>query len=62
MKVILLVRDPRGFMYSRSKISWCAWPTCKDPVTACKHLQQDLKAAYQMEKDFPGRIHLMRQA
>ena len=60
LRVVVLIRDPRGFMSSRAKIPWCAHPTCSDPDTACQHLEEDVNAANELKKEFPGRVHLVR--
>ena len=60
LKVILLIRDPRGFLLSRSKLHWCGPPSCSDPKTTCGHLQSDLEAVVTLRKRFPSSVYLMR--
>ena len=60
-KVISLFRDPRGFMNSRSTISWCSKnPICKDPEKVCQLMTNDTRATYQLAKKYPGRVLLIR--
>ena len=54
LKVVVLVRDPRGVMNSRSSMDWCKLRTCSDPYTVCKNLQSDVLAAFELKKKFPG--------
>ena len=54
LKVVVLVRDPRGVMNSRSSMDWCKLQTCSDPFTVCKDLQSDVLAAFQLKKKYPG--------
>jgi hypothetical protein len=54
LKIVVLVRDPRGVMNSRSAMDWCKLKTCHDPATVCKHLQADILAAFELKKNYPG--------
>ena len=58
--MIFLLRDPRGVMNSRSRLSWCAYPSCSDPATACRDLLQDLRTAKASLASHPRRVHLLR--
>ena len=60
LKVIVLVRDPRGVMNSRAAMDWCAKEQCADPKTVCEHLRRDVEAAYALHKEFPDRVRLVR--
>lgn len=60
IKVVVLVRDPRGVMKSRSAMSWCEQPQCANTDVVCKDLKDDYQAAVNLRKKFPGRIHLLR--
>ena len=57
LKIVVLVRDPRGVMNSRSSMDWCKLRTCNDPTTVCKHLQSDVLAALQLKKKYPGELY-----
>ena len=54
LKVVVLVRDPRGVMNSRLSMEWCKDRLCSDPITVCKNLQSDVLAAIRLKKKFPG--------
>ena len=54
LKIVVLVRDPRGFMNSRWKRGWCKYDPCRNPTTACKDLYADVLAAYELKQKFPG--------
>jgi len=60
LKIVVLVRDPRGVMNSRSSMDWCKLRTCSDPLTVCKDLQSDVLAAFELKKKYPDHIHLIR--
>ena len=53
LKVIVLVRDPRAVMLSRSKMLWK-----KDQMhqtdRVCEKLQSDVMAAFELKKKYPG--------
>ena len=55
LKIVVLVRDPRGVMNSRAGMDWCKLPHCIDPATVCRDLQSDILAAYKIKKDHPGK-------
>ena len=54
LKIVVLVRDPRGVMNSRSSMDWCKLKTCSDPYTVCKDLTADVLAALELKKRYPG--------
>ena len=60
LKVIVLVRDPRGVMRSRKSMSWCDRPTCSDVSMVCRDLDRDVNETYKLAKKFPDRIMLLR--
>ena len=60
LKVIVLVRDPRGVMRSRNSMSWCESPVCNDVSKVCRDLNNDVNQAYKLAKQFPGRVLLLR--
>lgn len=60
-RIIYLVRDPRGVINSRiDTVKWCKTADCIDPNYLCKDMDEDLKAAYEMQKAFPGRVYILR--
>jgi hypothetical protein len=43
LKIIYLVRDPRGTLSSRAKLDWCqANPKCREPYQLCAHIEEDI--------------------
>lgn len=63
LKVIVLVRDPRGTYASRhvgQVATWCKAAQCADPSTGCSNLLDDYEDACELEKRFPGRLLLVR--
>ena len=55
LKIVFLVRDPRGVMNSRSSMDWCRQKTCSDAYTVCKDITADILAALQLKKKYPGK-------
>merc|ERR1712029_615688 len=60
LKIVFLVRDPRGVMNSRDSMEWCAKSSCNDPKVLCDNMQDDLLQAIEIKKQFPERVHLVR--
>ena len=60
IKMILLVRDPRGVMKSRENIEWCKYPACSDVSNLCQDLTNDLQAAFKIGQSVPNQIFLLR--
>ncbi|KAK3869553.1 hypothetical protein Pcinc_025137 [Petrolisthes cinctipes] len=61
VRVLLLVRDPRGTIQSRHHRVWCPDnPDCNDPVRLCQDLVDDYKAASILRKQFPHSIRVIR--
>jgi len=61
VKVLLLVRDPRGTIQSRKHRDWCPGnPDCEDPALLCADLVSDYHAVKQLSKQFPGRYKVFR--
>ena len=56
LRVIHLVRDPRGTLQSRMRLSWCTAEVCSDPKTVCSDLMADLRTAEQLQKKYPDRL------
>jgi len=56
VRVLLLIRDPRGTMQSRKHRTWCPGnPDCDDPKMLCQDLVDDFHAFQVLQKEFPGR-------
>ena len=63
LKVLVLVRDPRGTHNSRVSgpvSTWCSSPSCSDPQVWCPHLLADITAAFKLERSYPGTVLLVR--
>ncbi|XP_050719845.1 carbohydrate sulfotransferase 4-like isoform X2 [Eriocheir sinensis] len=61
VRVIYLVRDPRGVINSRTDtVQWCKTSDCIDPHYLCRDMEDDLKAARDLQKSFPGRVYILR--
>ena len=57
MKIILLVRDPRGTITSRRHVKWCPGePTCIEPEKLCNDLEDDYHTAIKFRKLYPDRF------
>lgn len=57
VRVVLLIRDPRGSMQSRKHRVWCPGrPDCDDPSTVCSDMQLDYEAAIELSQRFPQRF------
>ncbi|SPP82354.1 uncharacterized protein LOC117584519 [Drosophila guanche] len=60
VKIMLLIRDPRGIMYSRAKSAWCASsPDCQ-AVNLCSDMASDYKTAMSLMRLFPHRFGVAR--
>jgi len=63
LKVIVLVRDPRGVYNSRSSgavKAWCKKDLCANPEVGCQDLNSDIESAFDLEERFPGKVKLVR--
>ncbi|VEN53774.1 unnamed protein product [Callosobruchus maculatus] len=61
VKVVLLVRDPRGTLQSRKHRDWCpGQPDCDHPNNLCADMVSDYSAAIQLKKRYPDRFRVMR--
>ena len=60
LKVIMLVRDPRGIMRSRDNMDWCDKGSCSDVKIMCQDLYADTIHALELGKKYPDRIILIR--
>lgn len=54
VRILLLIRDPRGALQSRKHRVWCPGNIdCDNPNIACKDMVSDYKAAVVLAKKFP---------
>ena len=63
LKVLFLVRDPRGTYNSRSSSAisnWCTKDQCSDPQVGCKNMADNIDAAFDLERRYPGTVKLVR--
>jgi len=57
VRIVLLVRDPRGTMQSRRHRVWCGGnEDCEDPRLVCQDLQDDYKTAEMLLQKYPSRF------
>ncbi|XP_052837518.1 carbohydrate sulfotransferase 4 isoform X1 [Drosophila gunungcola] len=61
VRIVLLVRDPRGTMQSRRHRVWCGGnEDCEDPRLVCQDLQDDYKTAELLLQKYPSRFRTVR--
>lgn len=61
VKVILLVRDPRGTLQSRKHREWCPGePDCDQPSYLCSDMVSDYSAAIRLKKLYPSKFRALR--
>ena len=60
MKVIYLVRDPRGTLTSLAKNFGCSSDGCAEPREHCEKISSDLDAFEMFNKLNPGRLYLVK--
>ena len=61
LKIILIVRDPRAVIHSRSGCQWCQESRyCREPSFLCDDLQKDYNSMNNLQSDFPERIMYLR--
>lgn len=61
VRIILLIRDPRGTMQSRRHRDWCpGQPDCDHVPTVCADMVADFHAAINLTKSYPKRFHVVR--
>ena len=57
LKIILLVRDPRGVYHSRKQLKWCQENVeCSEIETYCNILQSNHEAFKTISEDFPNQL------
>ncbi|XP_046403349.1 carbohydrate sulfotransferase 5-like [Ischnura elegans] len=61
VRMVLLVRDPRGTMQSRRHREWCPpSPDCSDPRHLCADLVEDYWTAVELLKEYPDKFRVLR--
>lgn len=61
VKILYLVRDPRGTLQSRKHREWCPGnQDCYDPVRLCSDLISDYSAAIRFQRKFPDRFKYVK--
>ena len=63
LKILFLVRDPRGTYNSRSSTAisnWCNKDQCADPEVGCQQMMNNIKSAFDLETRYPGTIKMVR--
>ena len=63
LKILFLVRDPRGTYNSRlsTPISkWCNKDQCADPEVGCQQMMNNINSAFDLETRYPGTIKMVR--
>lgn len=57
MKIILLIRDPRGTLQSRKHRDWCPGePDCDQANILCADMVSDYSAAIGLTNKYPNRF------
>ena len=60
IKVVFLVRDPRGIYNSRKNMTWCSNSPCSNIHSLCKEMSEDLKEYERLKLAQPDTFHLIR--
>ncbi|XP_061714519.1 carbohydrate sulfotransferase 4-like [Cydia pomonella] len=61
VKVVLLIRDPRGVMQSRQHRGFCQpAPDCWQPELLCADMISDYVAAGRLQQQYPNRLMVLR--
>lgn len=61
LKVILLVRDPRGIYNSRRFRGWCSVSQqCSNISSICSEMQSDLKSYNKLKSLYPNKLTMLR--
>lgn len=61
VRVVLLVRDPRGVLQSRKHRDWCPGrPDCDRAQRLCADMVADWRAWRRLERRWPGRVRAIR--
>lgn len=61
IRLILLIRDPRGILQSRKHREWCPTsPDCSDPALVCADMVSDFSVAVRLIKKYPRSFRVVR--
>ncbi|XP_047487710.1 carbohydrate sulfotransferase 1-like [Penaeus chinensis] len=60
VRVVHLVRDPRGVVNSRLKMPWCSGKTCRDMSNVCRAVNQDAYTSQEFRSKYPRQYLLQR--
>ncbi|CAB4055637.1 unnamed protein product [Lepeophtheirus salmonis] len=61
IKILHIVRDPRGTLQSRKHRDWCPGePDCYEPKNLCSDLTSDYHSAKELIRDYPNRFMVFR--
>ncbi|KAK9299558.1 hypothetical protein QLX08_007463 [Tetragonisca angustula] len=61
IRLVLLIRDPRGILQSRKHREWCPTkPDCSDPALVCADMVSDFSAAVRLIKKYPRTFRVIR--
>ncbi|XP_034942897.1 carbohydrate sulfotransferase 5-like isoform X2 [Chelonus insularis] len=61
VRMVLLMRDPRGLMQSRKHRNWCpSSPDCYDPARVCADMISDYESAVRLKKQYSQRFKVVR--
>ncbi|XP_046737913.1 carbohydrate sulfotransferase 4-like [Diprion similis] len=61
VRLVLLVRDPRGILQSRKHTSFCSKnPDCMDPGLLCADLVSDFNSAVELQEKYPTTFRVIR--
>ncbi|XP_043289779.1 carbohydrate sulfotransferase 5-like [Venturia canescens] len=61
VRMVLLIRDPRGLLQSRKHRGWCpSNPDCSDPSLVCNDMVSDFMVSVQLAKKYPQTFRVVR--
>ncbi|XP_076630932.1 carbohydrate sulfotransferase 4 isoform X2 [Colletes latitarsis] len=61
IRLVLLIRDPRGILQSRKHREWCPTkPDCSDPALVCADMVSDFSVAVRLIKKYPRTFRVVR--
>lgn len=60
LKVISLIRDPRGILASRGRMPWCVKPACSNVELVCARYNRDVDSSFYLKSKFPQRFTIVR--
>ncbi|XP_011301436.1 carbohydrate sulfotransferase 5 isoform X2 [Fopius arisanus] len=61
IRLVFLVRDPRGLLQSRKHRDWCPTsPDCSEPARVCADMVSDFESAVKLTQKYPRNFKVMR--